>query len=367
MSDAGEVSSPIRIRPGELASALVPLLLVVWALYVAVELVWACSQLVLLLGSGILVAILVSRIANKLHELTGLPPKFGSFVVVFVVAALLLSFLFVAGAQVVTQFGQLFEEIPATTARFEKEAMRYEIGREALAYIRANSTQMSPAVMFGNVRGIFSSAVGFFTALAFFLFTALYLSVDPKTYRKGFLRMVRPKQRRQRVDEILSALGDQLWHFLLGQMGTMSVLAVMTTVGLWFLEIPSYLALGLIAGGLAFIPLLGPTLAFLPAILIASSQGAAAMLWVAGLYAGIQFLEGNFLTPLIQRKMTSIPPVLLITAQAIMGLLFGVFGVALAAPAAVVVMVMVNELYLNDSGDDSLQERTVAVVEETAL
>jgi predicted PurR-regulated permease PerM len=147
----------------------------------------------------------------------------------------------------------------------------------------------------------------------------------------------------------------------------MSLLAVMTTVGLWFLEIPSYLALGLIAGGLAFIPLLGPTLAFLPAILIASSQGAAAMLWVAGLYAGIQFLEGNFLTPLIQRKMTSIPPVLLITAQAIMGLLFGVFGVALAAPAAVVVMVLVNELYLKDNGDDSLQERTVAVVEETAL
>ena len=358
----GEMT-PIRVRPGELAWAVGPMLVLVWALYLAAELVWTSFQLILILGSAILVAILVARLSALLESYARIPRKVGSFLVLSFVAISLLAGLFVAGSQIVSQFATLVTDLPATVKAWQAYVYRWEVARPFLESLSSKPQAFSATALFGNVRGVFSTAVGFLGALAFFLAVSFYLSIDPRTYRDGLLSLFKTPRRKRKVDAVMTALTDQLWHFMLGQMATMSCLAVLTTVGLWLLEIPSFLALGLIAGGLAFIPVVGPALAFIPAVLVASTKGSAAVVSVVALYGGIQFLEGNFLTPFIQRRMTSIPPVVLLTAQAVMGLLFGLFGVALAAPAAVVVMVLVQELYLNgEAGTPS--ERTVAVVKD---
>jgi predicted PurR-regulated permease PerM len=353
--------TPIRIRPGELAWALGPLLLMVWSLYLAAELAWACFQLVLLLCAATLVAILVSRLASLLNLKTGLPIKLATVVVVACVALLLLVGIFVAGSQIVSQFSQLSADLPATIHRWREAISQWDLGKTALEFIDSRSKDISGPKIFGNVSGIFSTAFGFLSAFAYFLAIAFYLSIDARLYRRGLLLLIKNKERRRRAHEVLTVLTDQLWMFLLGQMCTMTCLAVLTTSGLWLLHIPSFLALGLTCGGLAFIPVVGAVMAFIPAFLIASTKSTSAIVSVIALYGGVQFLEGNFLTPMIQRRMASIPPVLLLTAQAVMGLLFGLFGVALAAPATVAVMVLVNELYLKDEGE-GLKERTVAVV-----
>lgn len=362
MSETPE-KMPIRVRPSELASAFLPLLLVAYGLYVTAELVWACFQLILVLGAASLVALFVSRLAVGLESRTGLPLRYGSVLVLATVSLVVIFFLFLAGSQIATQFGQLVTDIPALTARWQKALESNELTRGLADFLRQGSQGVQPSMVFGNMRGLFSSAVGFGAALVFFVAVSFYLSVDPRTYRRGFLALFKNPQRKRQVYQVLNVLGDQMWQFLLGQLATMTVLAILTTLGLWALGIPSYLALGLLAGGLAFIPLIGPTLAFLPALLVASTEGTTAMLSVIALYGGIQFLEGNFLTPLIQRHMTSIPPVVLMTTQAMMGLLFGMFGVALAAPVAIAGMVLVEELYLKDSGKPP-SERTVAVMLE---
>jgi len=75
---------------------------------------------------------------------------------------------------------------------------------------------------------------------------------------------------------------------------------------------------------------------------------------VAGLYILMQMLEACPITPLIQKKMVDLPPVLTIAAQVIFAALFGVPGVVLAAPLTVVAMALGRMLYLEDVlGDEA--------------
>ena len=108
------------------------------------------------------------------------------------------------------------------------------------------------------------------------------------------------------------------------------------------------LVLGLIAGLLSFIPNIGPVLAVIPALLLASLEGGRTVLYVAGLYLFVQALESYVFTPFMQQRIVSIPPALTIGVQLLFGLLAGTLGLLLATPLAALGMVLVRMLYVED-------------------
>jgi predicted PurR-regulated permease PerM len=135
----------------------------------------------------------------------------------------------------------------------------------------------------------------------------------------------------------------------------MSVVRIATGIGLWLLGIPFAATLGLLSGLLTFIPNFGPILSAVPAILLGLSHGTSQALYVAVLYLAIQAVESNLLTPLIQQRNVKLPPVLNVGFQVLLGVLFGVPGIIVAAPLAVVAMVMVKRFYVEDYlGDTQL-------------
>jgi predicted PurR-regulated permease PerM len=73
------------------------------------------------------------------------------------------------------------------------------------------------------------------------------------------------------------------------------------------------------------------------------------------LYSCIQFVEGNLITPLVQRRMVSLPPVALLVAQLTIGYLFGLLGLLLATPLAVVIIVLVQILYIRNVLGDPIR------------
>ena len=93
----------------------------------------------------------------------------------------------------------------------------------------------------------------------------------------------------------------------------------------------------------------------MPALLVATTQGANAVLWTAVAYILIHQLEGNLITPLIQRQLIFIPPAVMLLAIVTVLFVFGGFTVIFAGPIAVIIFVAVNKLYVRDS----LGERTV--------
>ena len=128
----------------------------------------------------------------------------------------------------------------------------------------------------------------------------------------------------------------------------MVVVGGLTALGLWIVGAPLPLALGLIAGLLSFIPLLGPVFGAVPAILVALVESPTLALYVVVVFVVVQVLETYIVTPLIQQRAVSIPPALLLTAQVLLSVLFGVMGMLLATPIAVVAIVLVQMVYIQD-------------------
>lgn len=182
------------------------------------------------------------------------------------------------------------------------------------------------------------------SSLLLVLALTLFLAWSPALYRQGVLSVL-PRRMRPRGEEILDSLARALWHWMLGQGIAMLVIGVLTTLGLYLVGMPSALLLGVIAGLLQFIPYVGPFLSAIPGILLGLAESPAMALWVTGVYAGVQVLEGNLITPYVQRIEASLPPVLTLFATVVMGLVFGPLGLIIGTPLALVALVLYRELY----------------------
>jgi len=112
--------------------------------------------------------------------------------------------------------------------------------------------------------------------------------------------------------------------------------------------VPLALILGVIAAMFEFIPIIGPWAGAVPGILLALSVDGKTALLTVILYLLVQQLESNVVTPLIQQHMVHIPPAIVILSVVAFGLLFGVAGVILATPLAVIAMVLIGMFYVQD-------------------
>jgi predicted PurR-regulated permease PerM len=146
--------------------------------------------------------------------------------------------------------------------------------------------------------------------------------------------------------EVLSKATDTLQNWLIAQFMAMAVVGVLTWLGLWLIGVPLAPILGLIAALLAFIPNIGPIIAAVPAVLLGFSMGPTIALLVVGVYVAVQALESYAITPLIQQERVSLPPALIISMQLLMGVLFGILGLALVTPMAALGLTLVREVYV---------------------
>jgi predicted PurR-regulated permease PerM len=141
----------------------------------------------------------------------------------------------------------------------------------------------------------------------------------------------------------------------------MIAVGAMTGTTLGLMGVPLALSLGVTAGIMEFIPVIGPILAAVPAVLLAFAKGPEMAFYVALVYIAVQQIESNIITPLVQRWAVKLPPVIGLLAIVACGLLFGVLGVVFAMPIAVVVMVLVKKLYV----EDTLERRARLLDSET--
>jgi predicted PurR-regulated permease PerM len=181
----------------------------------------------------------------------------------------------------------------------------------------------------------------------------LYIAAAPALYRDGLLQLV-PEGRKALAEDTIATAGNALRLWLVGQLAAMALVGVLTGLGLWMLGIPAPLALALLAGLAEFVPLVGPIVAAVPALLLAAGGGYEMMLWTAGLYLLVQQVESNVITPLIQNRTVQIPPALTLFAVVTAGVAFGPMGVILAAPLTVLAYVAVKKLYVREAlGEDT--------------
>ena len=193
------------------------------------------------------------------------------------------------------------------------------------------------------------SAVGNFFIV---LFLGLAFAAQPAVYRKGLLFMA-PARHRARATAIVDRIGETLERWLIAQIVTMVAVFFVTWIGLTIIGIQSAFILGIQAGLLAFIPTIGALIGGLIVVLASLASG-----WVAGasafvLFMGVHALESYVLTPIIQRHALDIPPATLFAFQILLGVVFGIWGLALALPLMAIVKVMIDHFKAEKNPPDA--------------
>lgn len=341
---------------GEKRGWMSPLALV--ALAAAAYLAWRLRTELVVLFAAVLFGVTLYSLARWLSRRTGWSHRVS--VVLWFVTGLLLAggFLVFAGQRLQSQYGEFGSRLPAALETLEGRledlpvvgGLSGEIAdiRKGMTSDGGESPPMSEAEQQEveeqrtRIVRITLSTVSFFV---FWVFVAFFLAFDGRSYLHSLLRLV-PPDRRCVGEDLAQALGRALPWWLAGRLSSMAVVAVLTIPGLLLLGIPLAVLLGVIAGLFSFVPFVGPISSVIPAVLITLEAAPEQLIWVLGLYALVQFLESNLITPLIQKEVAHVPPALLISAQLLAGALVGIIGLVFATPLALAVVVTVQVLYL---------------------
>ena len=178
------------------------------------------------------------------------------------------------------------------------------------------------------------------------VFLAMFLSVAPFDYINGAVNLV-PRNGKVIARQLFHDLGYNLQKWIKGAIISSFIIFILVSIALLILGVDTWLILAITAGLLNVIPNFGPLLAMIPAVMVALLTSPTQALLVAGAFVFVQAIEGNIITPNIQKKLLSIPPALLILFQVIMGTLTGGWGIVLAVPMLVILITVVRNLYLD--------------------
>jgi Predicted permease len=267
-----------------------------------------------------------------------------------IVVLVLMSLSILAGMwmapRISDELGQLAGQLPKSIHHLKQKAERSPWSKWIVSTSQTASSNGQEVVKKGEqLASLALEGVG---ALVIVLFLGLYFAANPHRYLDGLVRLL-PIDRRPHIRDVLIDAGESLTRWLFGRLLAMTFVGIVTGLALMAMGIPLAFILGLLAGLFGFIPYIGPAISALPAMLIAlEQQGAHTALLVAALYLGVQTVQDYVLTPLIQQRTVSLPPVLTIMSQIFAGIWIGPIGVALATPFAVVLMVLVQRLYIED-------------------
>lgn len=319
------------------------------------------ADVFLIAFAAILIANILRTPSEWLSKRTQIAPNWyiGAVTVLLIVVLGLGAWL--AAPRIIGQFSELAEgltEALSTVQERVETGLGIDIEENLLPKAEDGGPPIIPMIL-GRVTGVISGALGAVVNVIVILALGFYLALHSRFYFEGLIRLF-PINTRPRAAEIAEQVGTTLRWWLLGQLFTMALVGLITTIGLWLLGIPLAGTLGLITGLFEFAPFIGPILAAVPAVLIAFTQSPMTALYVIILYIAIQQIEGYLITPYVQKRAVDLPPALTIFAQLLMGVLFGLFGLLLATPLVAASMVVVRMAYIEDVLGDRRKDATTA-------
>lgn len=300
-------------------------------------------QILLAAFGGILLAVLLHAASEALKRHTPLSYPWALTVVTVALALALVGAAWFAAPRIAREVEDLGEQLPILLSEIEGSLERRAAGRWVLR--RAESVMDGTG---GDLDVLYDWA----SYVLVVVFVGLFAAASPRLYVEGTVQLF-PIRHRERVRELLARLGHTLRWWLIGQALAMVVIGVSTFFVLLAFDMPLPFVLGGLVGLLGFVPYLGPLVGGIPIAMIAATRGATELVTVMSAYVVVQTLEGYVVTPLIQRRMVYLPPVLTIVSQVLLGVVLGVLGFVFATPLAAVLLVLSRFYRAHVLGDEA--------------
>ena len=211
--------------------------------------------------------------------------------------------------------------------------------REAVEQAPVGSGGDAVGTVVTAVWGLMGGVFGFVTILIL----SFYLLVDSDNIVRTFVRLFQ-KDERARVEEACRRISTKVSAWLVGQLFLGAVIGGSAAIGLFFMGVPYFYVLALIAGIGEMIPIVGPLIAAVPAVAVAFTVSPTLALGVALFFLLQQQIENHVLVPKVMERQVGVSAVVVIVALLIGGSLLGVVGAILAVPTAAILQVLFEEL-----------------------
>ena len=313
---------------------------------------WAAGGVLLLLFVAILLASALEPMVGLLRD--RLPLGRGATILVvyatFFVTVLGLAFIVVPAA--IAQGQDIVAGLPAffDSARAWADDLRpAALSRSVTALIDSVAGLTTPGVPNPDevveVGGLVAEAAITLATLLTIVFFWLVEHARLQRYALAYLPAERRAGARDAWNEIETRLG--LW--VRGQLILMGTMGVATATAYSLLGLPGAILLGLIAAITEAIPIVGPLLGAIPAVLVATTVSPELALVVAGIYVVIQLIEGSVLVPLVMRNTVGISPLLVLLSVLIGGAVGGILGALLAVPITASAEIVLTRLQARET------------------
>ena len=336
----------LKIKPSQVALAGLTLLAVFGAALLVLSLI---DVLILVFVAVVIAATLRPMVSALQHR--GIPKALAVLLIYLGILGVLAGLFVLVIPALVNQGGALVRGLPqvyaSLVASLEKnpnEAIRTLPQRLPTGDQLASQLQAVSGVVLTGALGM--GVVTFLIQMLTIVVLSTYLTLDQSRLERFWLPLA-PAARRPELLAIWREIESRLGGYVRGELLLMTSIGVLASIGYLVIGLPYALALGALAGLLEFVPMIGPTLGAIPAIIVALAISPQAALLVVGYTILIQLAENNLLVPRLMGHSVGVSPVIVILAVFAFSSLLGITGAFLAIPLAAILQVLMDHLVVH--------------------
>lgn len=308
-------------------------------------------EVLLLIYISILLSIGLGPIVRRIegivpHNRIKLPRWFAILVIYLVLVGVLTTIGLLVVPPLVEQSRELWRRLPELIDQGQALLMRYGLLDHSITLEEAVRQVPGPGDAVGTVGTVAMALTGVFTGLFAFvtiLILTFYLLLESDTLFAAFVKMF-PGAERARVEAVATKISTKVSAWLNGQLILASSIGMTAAIGLYFLGVPYFYVLALIAAFGEMIPVVGPIFSAVPTMLVALSVSPRTALFTGLFLLAQQQLENHILVPKVMERQVGVSAVTVIVALLVGGSLLGILGALLAVPSAAIIQVVVQEL-----------------------
>ena len=174
---------------------------------------------------------------------------------------------------------------------------------------------------------------------------AFYLLVDLPHLKQVADGLI-PTPARPEVLVLARRMNAAVGGFFRGQLVVALIVGILVSIGLLIIGLPFWLLIGMVAGFFNMIPLVGPYIGGIPALVIAlTTKEPITALWVIVIMVTVQQIDNHFISPVVMHRVVKLHPVVVMLALLLGGTLGGFFGLLVAVPTAAIIKIVVGHLW----------------------
>ena len=178
-------------------------------------------------------------------------------------------------------------------------------------------------------------------------FITFYMMKKGRTFSNKFAELF-PERYHAHIKNLFKEIHFVLKAYIHGQLLLSVLMAFLVFIGMWIMDIPYPLVIGLLAGVVEMVPIIGPIIGAVPPILLGLLQGSSVMIQVIIFYVVVQQLDSHFIMPKLMGSIIEVHPVAIIAGVLIGGSLKGILGMMIAVPAVAVLQILLRHMWYYD-------------------